>query len=384
MPDAKEMSGIPRPVDDLPSGSISVRVIRGELANNIPNQDVELIVNGATRTAKTDEAGRAQFDRVPAGATVKAATTVDGERLESQEFPAPSQGGIRLMLVATDREKEAQAAAAAKAPAVPGEVVFGDQSRIVMEPGDEVINLYYILTLVNQSKTPVEPAKPFTFEMPTGATGTAVLEGSTPNASAAGPRVLVKGPFPPGETIVQVWASLPVTSGTVEFEQRFPAPLPLLNVIASKVDNMRLSSAAIAEQREMQANGQAFIAATGAGIPAGQPFTLTLSGLRHHSAAPRWTALSIALLIAIGGLFAMLRPATDTNRAAERKRLIARREKLFQELVRLEDERRGGRVELARYAARREELLSALENLYGALDTEESPPGPADRPGLAA
>ena len=28
---------------------------------------------------------------------------VDGERLESEEFPAPAQGGIRLMLVATDQ-----------------------------------------------------------------------------------------------------------------------------------------------------------------------------------------------------------------------------------------------------------------------------------------
>ena len=51
---------------------------------------------------KTDEAGRAQFDNVPAGSSVKAVAIVDGERLESQEFQAPAQGGIRLLLVATD------------------------------------------------------------------------------------------------------------------------------------------------------------------------------------------------------------------------------------------------------------------------------------------
>src|SRR5262245_41850766 len=85
MPDPRAMSGIPRPVTDLPDGSISVRVIRGELSNNIPNQPVQLRAGDKVLTAKTDEAGRAQFDKVTAGATVKASTDVGSEHLESQE-----------------------------------------------------------------------------------------------------------------------------------------------------------------------------------------------------------------------------------------------------------------------------------------------------------
>src|SRR6267378_6715133 len=96
MPDPKQMSGIPRPVDDLPSGSISVRLIRGALSNNIVNHPVQLRVGDQVLTVKTDDAGRAQFDKVTPGATVKAAADVDGEHLESQEFRAPPQGGIRL------------------------------------------------------------------------------------------------------------------------------------------------------------------------------------------------------------------------------------------------------------------------------------------------
>src|SRR5262245_32654309 len=107
MPDPKMMSGIPRPVDDLPAGSISVRLIRGDLSNNIAGHPVELHIGGKVQTVKTDDAGRAQFDKLPAGAKVQAVAVVDGERLESQEFAAPAQGGIRLMLVATDKEKEA-------------------------------------------------------------------------------------------------------------------------------------------------------------------------------------------------------------------------------------------------------------------------------------
>jgi hypothetical protein len=70
------------------------------------------------------------------------------------------------------------------------------------------------------------------------------------------------------------------------------------------------------------------------------------------------------------------------GRAAERKRLVARREKLLTEVVRLEADHRDGRGPWAddrRYAARREELLTALESVYGALDGDDDGRGPGDR-----
>ena len=99
-PDPRQMAGIPRPVDDLPNGSVSVRVIRGGFTNNVPNQTVELHVGSDVLKTKTDAEGRAQFDKLTPGATVKAVADVDGEHLESQQFPAPAQGGIRLVLLA--------------------------------------------------------------------------------------------------------------------------------------------------------------------------------------------------------------------------------------------------------------------------------------------
>jgi hypothetical protein len=134
MPDPKQMSGIPRPVNDLPAGVVlSVRVIRGEMSNNIANHPVELHFGDQVRTVNTDADGRAEFSNVLPGTTVQAVTTVDGERLESQQFPVPAQGGIRLLLVATDKEKEKQQQAEAAAPAVSGEVVIGGESRIIIE-----------------------------------------------------------------------------------------------------------------------------------------------------------------------------------------------------------------------------------------------------------
>ena len=54
MPDPKQMSGIPRPVDDLPNGAISVRLIRGSLSNNIIGHPVDLLPDdvGVPRVAR--------------------------------------------------------------------------------------------------------------------------------------------------------------------------------------------------------------------------------------------------------------------------------------------------------------------------------------------
>ena len=381
MPDPKEMSGIPRPVEDLPNGAISVRLIRGSLSNNVVDHPVKLIAGGKELTVKTDEAGRAQFNDVPPGSTVKAVADVDGEHLESREFPAPTRGGIRLMLVATDKSRPAAPAA----PAVNGTVTIGNQSRIVIQPNDENIEFYYLLDVSNTSTNPVNPPAPFVIGLPKGAAGTTIMEGSSPQAKAKGSTVVVEGPFPPGHTFVQAAYMLPGEGGTVDIAQKFPAALEQLTVVVKKVGDTTLRSPQLTSQREMPADNEVFIAAQGGELRAGQPLELTVSGFPHQASTPRLVALTLALLIALVGVWAATRPAPDAGAAAaERKRLIARREKLFADLVRLENDRRSGRVDDRRYGTRREELVAALEQVYSALDSHDAGPGPADRAGLAA
>jgi hypothetical protein len=383
MPDPKQMSGIPRPVTDLPNGTVSVRLIKGELSNNITNHPVELHVGDKVQTVKTDESGRAEFRDLPAGTNVKAIAVVDGERLESQEFPVQGQGGIRLMLVATDQEKEKKKQAEASAPAVAGEVALSSETRVVLEPRDEVVDVYYLLDIVNNGRAPVNPAKPFEFDMPKGATSATIMQGSSPKASAAGTHIKVAGPFLPGRTFVQAAAAIPIRSGTLNVAPVFPANLDQLSVLVKKVGDLKLSSPLIERQQDMPAQGDTLIVAVGGAVKAGQPISLTLDGLPHQNQTPRRIALTLVVLILMIGTWAAMRPEQPGQRAGERRRLIARREKLFQELVRLEHDHRRGRVGGA-YAARREELVAALEHIYGALDTDETSPEPADRAGLAA
>ena len=139
------------------------------------------------------------------------------------------------------------------------------------------------------------------------------------------------------------------------------------------------------EQRELPAQGEVFIAATGGPIAAGQSLELEIGGIPHHSRAPRTIALALAGLIVAVGVWMSGRPSGDSSGSgAERKRLVARRDRLFNDLVRLEHDHRGGRGDERRYATRREEILAALEQIYGALDGDDTGPEPADRTGLAA
>jgi len=382
MPDPKQMSGIPRPVDDLPKGAISVRLIRGELSNNIAGHPVDLHIGADVKTVKTDESGRAQFNAVPAGATVKATTEVDGERLESQEFVAPAEGGVRLMLVATDKAK---AAAAAAAPAVTGHVVLGEQSRFVMQPREEAVDVFYLLDINNPAHGPVNTAEPFAFNMPADATGCGVMQGSSPQAAVAGSRVTVEGPFAPGSTFVQIACEIPAAGGDMDIEQRFPAALEHLAVVVKKVGDTTLRSPQLKEQRELPAEGEIFIAATGGAVAAGQPIELAVSGVPHHSPTPRRIALTLALIIALAGTWAASRPVeVVAAKAAERKRLTTRRDKLFNDLVRLEQDRRAGRIDAHRHATRRGEIIGALEQVYGALDDDDTGPEPVGLAGVAA
>ena len=102
MPDPKQIAGIPLPVGDVAVGTVVVRVIRGALANNIPDQQVELPWCRVAANRQDRREGTRRVRRACAGNEVTAVTTVQGERLQSQEFAVPAAGGTRLLLVATD------------------------------------------------------------------------------------------------------------------------------------------------------------------------------------------------------------------------------------------------------------------------------------------
>src|SRR5207344_742573 len=113
---------------------------------------------GTSRSATTDAQGRAEFTGLPAGGTnALAEVTVDGEKLVSQPFAVPTSGGLRVILVAgiakaAERKKQEEAAAAAEPP-TKGIVIFGGNSRVLMQFNNDALDVYYILEIVNSART---------------------------------------------------------------------------------------------------------------------------------------------------------------------------------------------------------------------------------------
>ena len=373
MPDPRQMSGIPRPDPQLQSGVVTVRVIRGSFDNPVVSLTVELIGPSPAMRATTDDAGRAEFKGVPAGTRVKAAATVAGERIESQEFAMPASGGIRLALVGAGPAGSSPAppAAADPGPVQPGSVVLGEDSRFIFEMGEDGLSVFYVLQITNSSSARVQPPAPLVFELPAAARAAALLEGSSPQARVAGRRLEIKGPFPPGNTLVQVGYTLPFDRAEMVVEQPLPIPLNHVAVVAQKVGDMQLSSPQVREQQTMPANGNLYIAGRGGAVGANTVLRFTLSGMQHHAAWPRNAALGLALLILAGGAWSAFRTTGgSTARDGQRRELEARRDRLFDELTALETSHRDGKADPEHYDARRRELVAALERIYAALDDE--------------
>jgi hypothetical protein len=99
MIDPSKMSGIPRPDPQVAEGTITVRLIRGELSNRVVNHPVELLADGkVVKTEKTNEEGRATFGGLSGGPFVARAKDGDDE-LTSQPMELQSGAGTRVMLV---------------------------------------------------------------------------------------------------------------------------------------------------------------------------------------------------------------------------------------------------------------------------------------------
>ena len=374
MPGVSQMSGVPLPAGDLPAGAVSVRLVRGSLGNNIAGHPVELHGGPSTLTEQTDENGRAQFVGVTPGTTVHAAATVDGAALESQKFPVPATGGIRLVLVAPDAasaERAAEDARLAAAPPEPGIVVLGGESQFVVELEDDELEVYYLLHILNNARTPVATDGPLIFDLPQGARNANVLEGSSSLATANGPRVTVTGPFPPGRTLVQVGYQLPTRGTRLTIEQRLPAMLERMTLVAEKTSGLHLTSPQMESHGEMPADGKTYLVANGLAIAAGQTLTLQLEGLPHRATWPRTLALVLAVaILAIGGWAATHPGHASAAAEARRRKLEGRRDRLFADLVRLEEQRRSGQVDAHRHESRRRELMAQLERIYGELDED--------------
>lgn len=373
MPDPSVINGKAIPAGDLQTGTVTVRVVRESLGNNVIGQAVTVSINGETKRAITDEQGRAEFKGLPAGSSGRAEADVKGERLQSDPFMVPGSGGLRVILVAgladaaARQKKDAEDAAAA--PPVKGQVVLGANSRIIFEFPDDLMRVFYLLEIVNNARSRVDIGGPLIIDLPEGAAGASPLDGSSPQATVAGSRITITGPFASGVTTVQVGFQMPFSSSSMALEQKWPVPLEQVTVASQKLGALALSSQQFSSVGDVKGDdGSTFLLASGPGIRAGGVLRMQVSGLPVRSPVPRDVALGLASAIALLGLWLAL-PRRGSKPDAH-ARLSARRDALLAELAKIEERSRGSR-ETAGDAARKPRVLAELEQIYGELD--ESP-----------
>jgi hypothetical protein len=317
MPDLSQMNGRSLPAPDAPVGSATVRVMRQTLGNNVVGQEVTLTDGtGVTiGTRKTDDGGRAAFDRLRPGTTYTALAVVDGERLVSQPFTQPASGGVRVVLIAglgggvppggSSPSPSAGATAAPQGPAPPpapaGSITLGTQSRMIIEQADEFVEVFVLADLVNSTDGPVSLPAPIVFTPPPGALGTAVLEGAT-SAVLDGTRVVVKGPLPSGPTSVQFGYRLPSDTGRVAIAQPFPVGGPMGNVIIRRHPGTTVVVGGERQRRDTQLEGRDYVVVSTGAIQPAAPLEIAVSGMPSR---PRWpvrVALTLAGLIVLAGV----------------------------------------------------------------------------------
>ena len=214
---------------------------------------------------------------------------------------------------------------------------------------------------------------------PSGSQGTTALGESAPSTRVEGAIVSLPGPYRPGVTPLRVAFVLPYAGDRLALTQPLPVALESLLLVVEKWGEMNLASDQISRRADMGpgdiGGDTTYIFGAGPRVPAGVPVAFEISGLPHHSETPGLLALTLAAVMLLGGVWGAAGAPGGEAGSERRRRIEARREKLFGDLVRLERQRATGRVGATKYGSRRRGLVAALESVYRELDADPAPAG---------
>ena len=217
MPDPKQMSGIPRPVTDLPNGTVSVRVIRGSCPTTSQSSGRAARGLARCRTAKTDEAGRAEFGNAAAWRHDQGG---GGRRRRASRVAGVSGAGAGRHSADAGRDRQVERGRAPPRSDAPGGDRRGrDRRRDRASSSSRAtrpLPVYYLLDITNNARAPVNPPTPSRSTCRQVRSASTILEGSSPQATVTGTSVQVAGPFPPGQHLVQVGTSAAGVGGSVD------------------------------------------------------------------------------------------------------------------------------------------------------------------------
>ncbi len=387
--DPAQMSGIPRPDPQVPAGEIIVRVIRGQMTNNVAGQEVELVSSsGESRKEKTGADGRARFAGLSTGSRWTARTELDGQALVSQPLDVTGQAGIRLMLVAKAAAPAAggaggtpavagtggtpaaagaggtPAGAAPSAPAAAGDrskLRLGETTRLIVEFEDDWLSFFWVYDLRNDGTEPYQPGpEGLVLPLPMGAKSASIqrMGSEAPPAKVIeGLGTVWNGPIPPGATQLIVGFALPF-EGEARLRTQVGLPLAEWQLITRDSSGLSFEGDGVGQPERRARDGQAFTVLLGRAVgPAG--IDVVIRG-KHHDKRARWAGLVVACVLflwAAGGAISGRQSAEASKGTLEQEIEAA-----YDALVALEA--RASKDRSGKLAAERAVLVEKLETLY--------------------
>ena len=174
-------------------------------------------------------------------------------------------------------------------PARPGAVVFGPDTRIVLEFQDDKPTFFYLFSVVNNARTPVDPGKPLVLDLPAdGRSGVARVRAASPIARMQDRRLTLDRSVSAGTDARSRWPSACRSPRTLRIEQAWPAAVEGALVAAEKVGAPRHDvAAADGACARASRTGKSFVMGTAGRLAEGQPLTLEFTGLPAPPAWPR-------------------------------------------------------------------------------------------------
>jgi hypothetical protein len=375
-------TGTTTPAGDLPTKTLEVRAV-DEAGRPLPNLPVQLGAASQGNEGKlkisratTNASGVARFDDLPNGATVGYAAVVDyhGVRLGTQPFTMPDSGGVRAEIHALERTAD------------PSIITLGAGGRIILQMHDEVLQVLEMVPVENRSSKLFDPG-PGGVEIPlpkgfvnaeAGEAGEHKLE-VRPNYGIA-----VHGPIAPRNTTnneVTFGFTVPYRGATHEFKQLMPNGLGTTTLIIEQVGNLAVEGPGIGARQSREVNGRKYWVMPIEAVSPGQKLSFLVTGLPSTDNTGRIAAGALALLLVLASVVFGRRPVGGERKAAalaDRDRLLARRETLFEQLLVAERERRAQGVTATDASAkeRRNQIVAKLEGVYRDLAALDEPRAP--------
>jgi hypothetical protein len=361
----------------LPAGTIVIELRDGE-GVPLPGRDVFLgivensVAKGESRQkkqAKTDASGNARFDGLDTGSTFayRASTIRDGATYAAPPFNFPQAGGMKAELYAYPVTTDvSQASIAAQGIAY---LELKDEV-IQIEMAYRVYNLGSTTWLASGVEVPLPPGfKAFNAQR---AMSDQVWEGSPQGTR-------FRGTLAPGMHDTAFRFQIPYPeNGEAEISLGLLPHVQAMRVISDAPRGMELEVDGFPQgSPSTNGNGQRVLV-TEKELPRMDPnFRKVQIRLQNLPMRPRgrWYALGAALVALAAGL--AYAAQAKRGKAQSEQDLALARERLLEELERLERDRASGEVGPRTYEAARRSMLDALARL---LQASEGAQGPVQRP----